>query len=153
MKQRSEGLTGAPDGGMDKGQDIKLGSRELRLMGNNEIGSYATGQSGAPLKQVVSHCENQRTEYNLVDDTFLEDLRSDHTKIDDLMKRMGETRDQVSIVARTADGGFTRMLLEKNPDGHYRDENEDSHSTERGSAHYQDEDLFIFERGLKKTAA
>ncbi len=137
---------------LGKDQDVRLGARELKVVGNAEIAGYQTGQSGAELVDIVRHCENKRNAYGLVDDTLLDDLRADHTKITDLMTRMGETREEVTIVARTATGGFTRMFLKKQPNGHY-EEVEGKKSEDKEKSHRQDSDLFIFEKGIQSMAA
>lgn len=148
-------LGGVPGGGGIESQDkkIKLAGRELRVIGNERIKSYESGENGAELEDVLSHCENELGEgHSLVGEEFLADLNADHIKIEKLMADLGETRDRVAIVAQTADG-FTRLFLSKQPDGHYKKMDGKEDSKDRFKGHRQDEDLFVFEKGMARMAA
>lgn len=137
--------------------DIEFGlggkGRSIRTMSAVEFDKLAAGQGGATLDEVVHHGESKYGAYGLIDDTFLAALSVDHNKIQELIAKLGETRDEVSIVARTADGGFTRMLLKKFPNGKYEEVKEDVESKDKTKTHRQENDLFIFEKGVKTMAA
>ena len=135
--------------------DFSLGgkNRELRTMSNAEFNKFPAGQTGADLEDVVSHGENLYGTHGLVDEEFLDELHADHTKIKELMDKLGETRDEVSIVARTEGGGFTRMLLKKQPNGKYEEIKENVDSHDKTKSHRQEKDLFIFEKGAMAMAA
>ena len=141
--------------GLPKSRNMELGKRTLRTM-DDKIANYPTGESGAELGEMVGHCERESGGYGLVNEEFLDELHTDPTKIVDLMRRLGETRDDVSIVARTADGKFTRLFVHK--EGNTYKETERSKSTEQDSTkktktHRQEGDLFVFEKGAKSVAA
>lgn len=135
-----------------KDRKLQLGVRELIAM-SSTIEGYSAGENGASLEEVIRHSMNERPGYGLVDDTFLSDLHADNTKIDDLMARLGETREEVGIVARAADGSYTRMLLKKDDNGHYRETKEGVESSDKTKTHRRDSDLFIFEKGLSSQVA
>lgn len=141
------GRGGSADMEGDKDRKLQLGARELSVMATT-IAGYSAGEDGASLDDVISHSMNERPGYGLVDDTFLSDLHTDNAKVDDLMARMGETREEVGIVARKSDGGYTRMILRKNADGHYREVNEDVETSDKKKTHRRDNDLFILEKGV-----
>ncbi|KKS05018.1 MAG: hypothetical protein UU82_C0002G0026 [Candidatus Nomurabacteria bacterium GW2011_GWC2_41_8] len=142
----------ASSAGTPRGQLIELGGKKLRTM-DNIIAHYSAGENGAELSEVVDHCEEEVRGYGLVNEEFLDELHADHTKIKELIDKLGETRDEVSIVARTADGGFTRMLLKKDADGHFGEIKEGVDSSDKAKKHRQEKDLFIFESGVKSAVA
>ena len=135
-------------------REFSLGGkvRSLRTMSAEDFSKLPTGHTGAELSQVNHHAETLYGEkYDLVGEEFLDALHVDHSKIQELMDHLGETREEVSIVAHTRDGGFTRMFFRKESDGHYKEvEGKKSYEKERG--HRQEKDIYIFEKGAKDMA-
>lgn len=131
--------------------------RKLRTMSAEEMKRFYTGRTGAELEEVAHHGTTQFGQYGLIDETFIADLRTEPAKINDLLQDLGETRDEVSIVARTADGKFTRMFVEKKDNGRYKEVskgvNTGQTGEERERTHRQGDDLFILEKGVQSMAA
>jgi hypothetical protein len=150
-------------GGVDQTkmrQKIALGmdgkAMRLRTLSEQDLATYPRGEHGASLKgEEEGPLKKAKAELqaDLVTDEFLEGLRKDKSKIQELMAKLGETREQVSIVAHTADGGITRMLLEKR-DGRYVEVSEGKgvNETKKTKPTLQEDDLLIFEKGAKTNA-
>lgn len=127
--------------------------KDLRTMTASEMAKFYPGQSGASLGEVAHHGNSEYGQYGIIDEEFLADLRTEPAKIDELVQDLGETREEVNIVARTSDGGFTRMLLKKNENGRYKEIKKGVNSDKKEKTHRQGNDLFIFEKGVKSAAA
>ena len=152
---------GAPGSRMDKRQkiqfDMEQKTKEIRTLSKDDLKDHERGEHGAslmsdeegPRKTAKANLEGAE----LIDEEFLEGLRRDRTKIPELMQKLGETRQNVSLVARTKDGKITRMLIEKQ-EGKYKEvsEGEGVNQTKKEKGHLQEDDLLLFEKGAKTQA-
>ena len=134
---------------VERNREIKQGSYTVKTISPEDM-EMPTGESGWTLEdQVARHLEKQSQfgeKYDLPDEEYVDYLRKNHAKIDELF--VGESRPEVSMVYKDADGEFTRMILVKDQDGHYREQKKGIDTREKERTHIQEDDLlFMVKKG------
>ncbi len=136
---------------MDKHLEIAGSTRHFKTLNMKNAPKFNPGEKGTSLDQVVAEITKQYENGGLISEEVLKSLSEHSAELDLLMTNLGETRPFVNLVAHTADGGFTRMLLRREGNHYIEIDKGVSGATseKKNKGYVMENDIFVSEEGAQ----